>query len=146
LNPITVFRIINLLFAGILAGMEIAIHYGLHAPIKVLSDQSQLQLRQALVRRLRVLVPAFFLPAALSGDRRSGSRWHCSRLLVSLRGNSGSARLGPDQGHRHGSDQRRHGGLGHGRAAGKREKLKSITQSAFIFWGSGRLSPRSHAF
>ncbi len=63
----TVFHLINLFFAGILAGMEIAIHYGLHAPTKVLSDQSQLQLRQAPVRRLRVLVPAFFLPAALSG-------------------------------------------------------------------------------
>ena len=67
LNPITVFRLINLFFAGILAGMEIAIPYGLHAPTKILSDQSQLQFRQALVRRLRVLVPAFFLLAALSG-------------------------------------------------------------------------------
>jgi hypothetical protein len=35
-NPVTVFRLINLFFGGILAGMEIAIHYGLHAPTKVL--------------------------------------------------------------------------------------------------------------
>ena len=67
MNPITVVSLVNLFFTGILAGMEIAIHYGLHAPTKILSDQSQLQLRQALVRRLRVLVPAFFLPAALTG-------------------------------------------------------------------------------
>ena len=47
--------------------MEIVIHYGLRAPTEVLSDRAQLQLRQALVLRLRVLVPAFFLPTALSG-------------------------------------------------------------------------------
>jgi len=34
LNAMTVFHLINLFFAGILAGMEIAIHYGLHAPPK----------------------------------------------------------------------------------------------------------------
>jgi hypothetical protein len=91
LNPITVFRLINLFFAGILAGMEIAIHYGLHAPTKVLSDESQLQLRQALVRRLRVLVPAFFLPAALSGivvavlDGIAPGLWfRCAAILAVL--------------------------------------------------------------
>jgi hypothetical protein len=50
------------LFAGLLAGMEIAIHYGLRAPARTLDDRSQLQLRQAMVTRLRVLVPAFFVP------------------------------------------------------------------------------------
>jgi len=67
MNPFTVLDFVNLFFAGILAGMEIAIHYGLHAPTQVLSDQSQIQLRQALVLRLRVLVPAFFVPTAVSG-------------------------------------------------------------------------------
>ena len=46
--------------------MEIAIHYGLQGPTQVLSEQSQLQLRQALVLRLRILVPLFFLPTAVS--------------------------------------------------------------------------------
>jgi hypothetical protein len=31
----------NLFFAGILAGMEIVIHYGLTAPAKFLTEQSQ---------------------------------------------------------------------------------------------------------
>jgi len=33
----------------------------------VLDEQAQVQLRQALVLRLRVLVPAFFIPTAVSG-------------------------------------------------------------------------------
>lgn len=58
---------VNLFFAGILAGMEIVIHYGLRAPSEALDEQSQIQLRQALIMRLRVLVPAFFLPTAVTG-------------------------------------------------------------------------------
>jgi hypothetical protein len=50
-----------------LAGIEFVIHYGLRTPAEILDEQSQLQLRQALVLRLRVLVPAFFVPAAVLG-------------------------------------------------------------------------------
>jgi hypothetical protein len=49
----TLLRFINLFSAGILAGMEVVIHYGLRAPSQVLSDHSQLQLRQALALRRR---------------------------------------------------------------------------------------------
>src|SRR5262249_6587574 len=58
---------VNVFFAGMLAGIEFVIHYGLRAPAEMLDEQSQLQLRQALVLRLRVLVPAFFVPAAVLG-------------------------------------------------------------------------------
>jgi hypothetical protein len=61
-----VLHFMNVFFAGILAGLEIALHYGLHTPVQVLSDDSQLRLRKALVLRLRVLVPAVFVPFALS--------------------------------------------------------------------------------
>ena len=67
MNPATVLDFVNVFFAGILAGIEIVIHYGLRAPAEVLDEQSQVQLRQALIRRLRVLVPAFFVPTAVSG-------------------------------------------------------------------------------
>src|SRR4051812_30903082 len=67
MNPATVLDFVNLFFAGILAGIEIVIHYGLRVPTEVLDEQSQIQLRQALILRLRVLVPAFFVPTALSG-------------------------------------------------------------------------------
>jgi hypothetical protein len=52
---------VNLFFAGILAGIEITLHYGLRVPVEVLSEDSQLRLRRALVRRLRMFVPAFFV-------------------------------------------------------------------------------------
>lgn len=65
--PATVLAFVTVFFAGILAGMEFVIHYGLRAPAEVLDDRSQLVLRQAMVRRLRVLVPAFFVPAAMAG-------------------------------------------------------------------------------
>ena len=57
----------NLLFAGVLAGVEIAVHYGFRGPIEALEEQPQIRLRQHAVRRLRVLVPAIFAPMALSG-------------------------------------------------------------------------------
>ena len=60
-------EILNLFFSGILAGMEVSIHYGLGAETTALDERSQIMLRQALVRRLRWLVPAFFLPTALLG-------------------------------------------------------------------------------
>ena len=88
MNPFNMLDFVNLFFAGILAGIEIAIHYGLHPPPKVLSDQSQIQLRQALVLRLRVLVPAFFVPTAISGiavavlDRAAPGLWfRCAGIV-----------------------------------------------------------------
>jgi hypothetical protein len=67
MTPATILDFVNVFFAGMLAGVEFVIHYGLRAPAEILDEQSQLQLRQALVLRLRVLVPAFFVPAAVSG-------------------------------------------------------------------------------
>ena len=66
-NLVTLLDFVNLFFAGMLAGIEFVIHYGLRGPSEILDDHSQLQLRQALVMRLRVLVPAFFAPTALLG-------------------------------------------------------------------------------
>jgi hypothetical protein len=58
---------LTLFFAGMLAGIEFVIHYGLRGPAERLDGHAQLQLRQALVLRLRVLVPAFFAPTAVFG-------------------------------------------------------------------------------
>jgi hypothetical protein len=33
---------VNLFFAGILAGIEVTLHYGLRVPVEVLSEDSQL--------------------------------------------------------------------------------------------------------
>jgi hypothetical protein len=67
MNPATVLDFVNLFFAGMLAGIEFVIHYGLRGPSEILDEHSQLQLRQALVMRLRLLVPAFFAPTAVLG-------------------------------------------------------------------------------
>ena len=59
--------LVSVFFAGMLAGIEFVIHYGLRTSAELLNEHSQLQLRQALVLRLRVLVPAFFVPTAALG-------------------------------------------------------------------------------
>jgi hypothetical protein len=53
----------SVFFAGLLGGMELALHYGVRTPSEVLDDTSQLRLRMALVMRFRVIIPALFLPA-----------------------------------------------------------------------------------
>ena len=67
MTPTIILDFVNLFFAGLLAGSEFVIHYGFRAPAEILDDRSQLQLRQALVLRLRVLVPAFFVPEVILG-------------------------------------------------------------------------------
>ncbi len=57
----------NLLCAGMLAGEEFNIRYGVRAPVASLGPQPEIQLRQALIRRLRVLVSAIFGLAFFSG-------------------------------------------------------------------------------
>ena len=66
MSPITILDFVNVFFAGMLAGIEFVIHYGLSTSAEVMDELSQLKFRKALVLRLRVLVPAFFLPTALS--------------------------------------------------------------------------------
>lgn len=58
---------VNLFFAGLLAGEEFVIRLGVRDTLNVLDDRSHIRLRQALIRTLRVLVPAIMIPAILSG-------------------------------------------------------------------------------
>jgi len=51
-----------LFFAGLLAGEELAVRYGVRAPVAALADAAHIQLRQGLIRTLRILVPIVFLP------------------------------------------------------------------------------------
>ena len=67
MTPTTILDLVNVFFAGLLAGIEFVIHYGFRTPAETLDERSQLQLRQALVLRLRVMVPAFFVPTAVLG-------------------------------------------------------------------------------
>jgi hypothetical protein len=74
-----------------LAGIEIGIHYGVGAPPKILSEKSQLQLRQAMSFKLRVLVPVFFVLTTLSAiavtvlhGASPGFWFRCVGLLAAL--------------------------------------------------------------
>ena len=58
--------LVGLLGAGLLAGEEITIRYGVRAPLASLDDQTHIRVRQALIRRLRVLVPAIYLATVVS--------------------------------------------------------------------------------
>ncbi|HEY5352997.1 MAG TPA: DUF1772 domain-containing protein [Streptosporangiaceae bacterium] len=56
----------NLFFAGLLAGEEFVIRYGVRAPLASLDDPSHIRMRQALIRPLRLLVPAIYLLTLLT--------------------------------------------------------------------------------
>jgi hypothetical protein len=59
--PNTNIEFLNLFFAGILAGEELVVCYGVRPLLADMEEQPQFRLRQALIRRLRVLVPAIYL-------------------------------------------------------------------------------------
>jgi hypothetical protein len=77
---------LNLLCAGILAGIEIAIHYGLTGPAELLAETPQIRLRQALILRLRWLVPAFFMPTALTAIALMILQYTSSGMLLRMLG------------------------------------------------------------
>jgi len=64
---IVVLGLVNLFCTGILAGEELVIYYGVRTPLASLDERPQTLLRQALIRRLRILVPAIFVPSILLG-------------------------------------------------------------------------------
>jgi hypothetical protein len=66
MNAVVILEFIELFCAGLLAGAEFIVCFGVRSTITVLDEQPQVQLRQALIRRLRVLVPALNVPTLLS--------------------------------------------------------------------------------
>ena len=58
---------INIVFAGLLAGEEFLVCYGMRAPLGSLESGVQIPTRQALIRRMRILVPMIFFAALASG-------------------------------------------------------------------------------
>lgn len=59
-----IIQYLGLFLLGVLAGEELIVRYGLHPALSGLDDRAHLLVRQALVRRLRVVVPIVMLPAA----------------------------------------------------------------------------------
>jgi uncharacterized membrane protein len=68
MHPATVLDFVSLFFAGILAGALFVIDYGVGRAVAAIQDeQLQIQVRQALILSLRVLVPVIFMLTILSG-------------------------------------------------------------------------------
>ena len=68
MNLTTILDFVTVFFAGLLAGALFVIDYGVGPAVAaILDDQSQIQVRQALILRLRVLVPAIYVLAILLG-------------------------------------------------------------------------------
>jgi anthrone oxygenase-like protein len=58
---------LNVLLGGLLAGVEVAVRYGVRAALEAQPVPTHLRLRQALIRTLRYLVPAIYFPTLASG-------------------------------------------------------------------------------
>ncbi|HEX3787212.1 MAG TPA: DUF1772 domain-containing protein [Pseudonocardiaceae bacterium] len=81
----------NLFFAGLLAGLEFLVRFGVRGPMASLAELPQLQLRQALVHRMRGLVATVFLLTIVSSiavtvltHAEPGFGYRCAGVLAIL--------------------------------------------------------------
>lgn len=92
MNPAIVLDFVTLFFAGILAGALFVIDYGVGRAIAaILDEQSQIQIRQTLIRSLRILMPVIFILTILLGVTKTvldgfdqGFAFRLAGLLVVL--------------------------------------------------------------
>ena len=101
MNIATILNFVTLFFAGILAGIEIVIHYGLRSAQRgsgrtVAAPASSSTGNEATLAGARLL----YTGGAVR-DCRHDSRWWYARLLVPVRGSARPASLDLDQDHRH---------------------------------------------
>ncbi|SDS40442.1 anthrone oxygenase family protein [Microterricola viridarii] len=83
---------IGLVLAGILAGEEFIVRWGVQPALSRLSDRAHLEARIALVKRLKVVVPAIMVPTALlavatlvvAGPEGLAWRWAGMAALVAF--------------------------------------------------------------
>lgn len=60
-----VLAFVGLFLAGLLAGIEFVVRYGVHPALASLPDDIHLRARHEIVRIVRVIVPAVMLPSVL---------------------------------------------------------------------------------
>jgi uncharacterized membrane protein len=77
--------------AGLLGGEEFVIRYGARGPLSRLDQEPHIRMRQGLIRTLRILVPAIFLPTLLFAvavtivdGADSGLVFRCAAILALL--------------------------------------------------------------
>jgi len=57
---------LNLFLGGTLAGAEVVVRLAVHGAISSLDDAAHIRVRQALIRRLRILVPMILFPSFIT--------------------------------------------------------------------------------
>src|ERR1700733_12594103 len=110
---------ISVFGAGLLAGEEFVIRYGVRGPLGRLDQEPHIRMRQGLIRTLRVLVPAILAPTLLSAvavtvvdGAGGGLALRCAAILALPAWVALTLR-------RYGAGQRGGPGLGPGRASGE---------------------------
>ena len=63
----SVIEFVSLFLAGILAGEEFIVRYGIQPALNSLEDRAHLLGRIALIRKLMIVVPAVMIPTILAG-------------------------------------------------------------------------------
>jgi uncharacterized membrane protein len=74
----------SLFLAGLLAGEELVVRYGVHPALASLGEHASIGARQALILKLRILVPSIFLPTAATSVIALLVDWSPWRLAGSL--------------------------------------------------------------
>ncbi len=76
----------SVFFSGLLAGEEFVIRFGVRGPLAGLDQQAHIEMRQGLIRTLRVLVPILFAAALFSGTASTILHWDTAGRLLRLAG------------------------------------------------------------
>ncbi|MCU6795623.1 DUF1772 domain-containing protein [Paenibacillus sp. WQ 127069] len=63
----TIFACAGIFFAGLFAGTEFTVRFGMRGPLDLLEESSHIIVRQGLIRTLRIIAPSFYFPALLFG-------------------------------------------------------------------------------
>ena len=81
--------LVSVVLAGLLAGEELIVRWGVQPALRGLSDRAHVEARVALVRSLRVAVPALMIPAVAAAVAAlvlagGGLRWAGAAALLAF--------------------------------------------------------------
>jgi hypothetical protein len=86
---VAVLEVVGLVLAGLLAGEELIVRWGIQPALRGLGDRAHVEARVALVRSLRIAVPILMLPTVITAvavliGEASAFRWAGTALLVAF--------------------------------------------------------------
>ena len=90
---LVILQSVSLFLAGLLAGIELLVRYGVRPALAIFDEQAQILDRQGLIRRPRVVVASILVPTVLAGTATLvftgggpgwGFRWAAVAALLAL--------------------------------------------------------------